>query len=203
MLLILASAAVSREREPFSDKFRARLAADPSTASEERVILESLSALGRQLDKSVTADEVASEIGAKIGEILAQITRADALLRADFSAIRAEFESTRGAVPGLIAETKREILADIRQFHERLNGSLRGLGEAVAAAQDSWLDSSVEGIYDLAAFFDNASLRRVVVFFVAVQIVIVQAMLRIRQIDRYLLSRASAPQRQPALEAIA
>jgi hypothetical protein len=141
MLLFFLNFCVSRELESLNEKYRARLTANSSTVTEERVILESLASLGRQIDKSVTADEVKFEIASKIGEILDQITEADVLLRHDFNDIRAEIQATWEEVPQLINSAKKQILGDIWEFQIRLNGSLQTLLETATVDKEDWIDS--------------------------------------------------------------
>jgi hypothetical protein len=200
MLLFLASLSVSRQLESLTEKYKTRLTENTSIANEELVILESLADLGRQVDKSVTADEVESEISSKIAEILDQVNRADALFRQDFADVRVELQTTREAVPELISFAKSQILEDIRQIQIRLNGTLEGLVKSATTAHDDWFDLSVQDLYELREFFGSWSLIQSFVFFVLVQIVIAHGMLHFRQLHCYFQQLAGQPRLQTSVE---
>jgi hypothetical protein len=201
MFALLACFSRSRELESLTEKYKARLELDPSVATEEQVILESLAELGRQVDKSVTTDEVQCEIGSKIDEILNHVNEADALLRGDFAAIRTEIRTTREAVPQYIEMAKQQILDDIQQFSFRLNISLQGLVDSAATAHENWMTSSVEDLHEMMEFFLNSSLLFSVVFFVFVQVVVAQAILHVRELNRYWRQRADQKKTATGMEA--
>jgi hypothetical protein len=173
MLVVLAICSAGRKFESILDKYQPQLKESPSLAREEETILFALSDLARQVDKSVTAEEVKSEINAKIAEILENVENADSVLRQDFAAVHAEFETTRTAVADLVESAKKQISDDIQQFRVNLIESLRLLARDSSEAHANWFSTSSGQLTELYAVLYHQSILRAAFFFVSFQILII------------------------------
>lgn len=185
-LFLLVISVQSRKLESIVDKYKEQLKTDSSVAKEEQAILWSLAELARQVDKSVTAEEVESEIGAKINEILERVEIADAVLRKDFNAMRFEFATTKQAVNTLIESAKEQIVEDMELFKKQLIDSLQALVETSGNAQEGWVKSSYERVHDTFGSLKNSSLIRSVIFFVCFQVLLVFGLIFYKKLDNQL-----------------
>ncbi|KAK8888501.1 hypothetical protein M9Y10_039580 [Tritrichomonas musculus] len=176
----------SRKLESLVEKYKAQLQNNTSLAKEEQAILWSLAELARQVDKSVTAEEVESEIGAKINEILERVEIADAVLRKDFNSMRFEFATTKQAVAELIQSAKKQIVDDMQQFKTQLIESLKTLVETSGTAQEGWVKNSHEKVKDTFGSLKSSSLIRSVIFFVCFQILLVFGLVFYKKLDNQL-----------------
>jgi hypothetical protein len=186
MLALLALFSASRKLESLVEKYKEQLKDSPSPAKEEQAILWSLAELARQVDKSVTSEEVESEIGAKINEILERVEIADAVLRKDFNAMRIEFATTKQAVADLIQSAKGQIVDDMQQFKAQLIESLEALVKTSSTAQDGWVKSSYDRLRDTFGSLKSSSMVRSVVFFVCFQILLVLGLVFYKKLDNQL-----------------
>lgn len=180
------SLATSRKLESLVEKYKAQLQNNSSLAKEEQAILWSLAELARQVDKSVTAEEVESEIGAKINEILERVEIADAVLRKDFNSMRFEFATTKQAVAELILSAKKQIVDDMQQFKTQLIESLKTLVETSGSAQEGWVKNSHEKVKDTFGSLKSSSLIRSVIFFVCFQILLIFGLVFYKKLDNQL-----------------
>lgn len=184
---LLLSLGSSRKIETIVDQYKEQLKEDPNNpAKEEQAILWSLAELARQVDKSVTAEEVESEIGAKINEILERVDIADNLLRKDFAAMRTEFGNTKQAVTELVNSAKSQIVQDMNQFKTQLIESLQALVDTSVAAQDGWVSTSHEKIADTFGSLKNTSMVRSIIFFVCFQVLLVFGIIFYKKLERQL-----------------
>ncbi|OHT06295.1 hypothetical protein TRFO_25620 [Tritrichomonas foetus] len=186
ILFVLLGLASSRKLESLVEKYKSQLQENPSIAKEEQAILWSLAELARQVDKSVTAEEVESEIGAKINEILERVEIADAVLRKDFNAMKFEFATTKQAVSELIKSAKTQIVDDMQQFKTQLIDSLQALVETSGNAQEGWVKSSHDKVKDTFGSLQNSSLIRSIIFFVCFQILLVFGLVFYKKLDNQL-----------------
>jgi hypothetical protein len=183
MLFTFVLWASARKFESILEKYQPQLKESPSIAQEEETILYALSDLARQVDKSVTAEEVKSEINSKITEILENVENADFMLRQDFQAVRVEFNATRTAVGELVLSAHKQISDDIQQFRHNLIESLHILARDSSEAHTRWfLDSS--GRFDeLFEVLGNWDMLRAGFFFVSFQILLAIAIKFRKKID--------------------
>jgi sugar-specific transcriptional regulator TrmB len=186
MLGLLALLSASRKLESLVEKYKEQLKDSPSPAKEEQAILWSLAELARQVDKSVTSEEVESEIGAKINEILERVEIADAVLRKDFNAMCMEFATTKQAVADLIQSAKGQIVDDMQQFKAQLIESLEALVKTSSNAQDGWVKSSYDRLRDTFGSLKSSSMVRSVVFFVCFQILLIFGLVFYKKLDNQL-----------------
>jgi hydrogenase maturation factor len=186
MLAILCLLASSRKLESLVDKYKEQLKESPSQAKEEQAILWSLAELARQVDKSVTAEEVETEIGAKINEILERVEIADAVLRKDFNAMRFEFQTTKTAVAELIQSAKAQIVEDMQQFKTQLIESLESLVQTSTTAQEGWVQSSYERLRSTFGNLKSSSMIRSIIFFVCFQVLLVFGLIFYKKLDNQL-----------------
>ena len=177
----------SRKLESIVDKYKDQLAKDPSPEKEEQAILWSLAELARQVDKSVTAEEVETEIGDKINEILERVEIADAVLRKEFNMMRLEFSMTKTAVNQLIESAKTQIVEDMNTFKKQLIESLQSLVSTSSAAQQNWQENSETNIKDTMQKLQKTSLMRSIIFFVCFQILLVFGLIFYNKLQRQLL----------------
>jgi ribosomal protein S6 len=186
MLAFLALLASARKLESLVEKYKEQLKDSSTPAKEEQAILWSLAELARQIDKSVTSEEVESEIGAKINEILERVEIADAVLRKDFNAMRMEFATTKQAVADLIQGAKGQIVDDMQQFKAQLIESLEALVRTSSNAQDGWVKSSYDRLRDTFSGLKSSSMVRSIVFFVCFQILLVLGLVFYKKLDKQL-----------------
>lgn len=176
----------SRKLESLVEKYKEQLKDNASISKEEQAILWSLAELARQVDKSVTAEEVESEIGAKINEILERVEIADAVLRKDFNSMRFEFATTKQAVANLIQSAKTQVIDDMQQFKTQLLESLNSLVETSENAQEGWVKNSHDKVKDTFGSLRNSSLIRSVIFFVCFQILLFFGLVFYKKLDNQL-----------------
>lgn len=176
----------SNKLESIVDKYKEQLKENSTVAKEEQAILWALAELARQVDKSVTAEEVESEIGAKINEILERVEIADAVLRKDFNSMRFEFASTKTAVAELIESAKAQIVEDMQQFKTQLIESLQSLVETSAEAQDGWVKNSYERVRDTFGSLKSSSMIRSIIFFVCFQVLLIFGLIFYKKLDNQL-----------------
>ena len=176
----------SRKLESLVQKYKDQLKEDSSVAKEEQAILWSLAELARQVDKSVTAEEVEYEIGSKINEILERVEIADALLRKDFNAMRDEFATTKAAVANLVESAKQQIVNDMEQFKKQLIESLQALIDTSGQAQDNWIQSSYDRVRDTFGSLRSSSMIRSVIFFICFQVLLVFGLIFYKKLDNQL-----------------
>lgn len=186
MLVLLFGLASARKIESLVEKYKEQLKDSPSIAKEEQAILWSLAELARLVDKSVTAQEVESEIGAKINEILERVEIADAVLRKDFNAMRYEFATTKQAVAELIDSAKSQIVEDMQQFKQQLIGSLEALVDSSKTAQEGWLQASFDRLVGTYKSLKTSSMYRSIIFFVIFQILLVFGLVFYKKLDNQL-----------------
>ncbi|KAH0794980.1 AAA family ATPase [Histomonas meleagridis] len=185
-VLFLFSFAASRKFESIVNKYKEQLKGDHSVAKEEQAILWSLAELARQVDKSVTAEEVETEIGSKINEILERVEIADAVLRKDFNSMRQEFTATRDAVSSIVEGAKQQIINDMALFKAQLIDSLRELATTSGNAQEGWVKNSYQRVQDTFGNIKNTSLIRSVIFFVCFQVLLVLGLIFYKKLDNQL-----------------
>ena len=186
-LSIFISFASARKFNSLVEKYKEQLEKDPNNiAKEEQAILWSLAELARQVDKSVTAEEVESEIGAKINEILERVEIADSLLRKDFASMRLEFGNTKEAVNKLVESAKQQIVQDMNQFKTQLIDSLQALVDTSVAAQDGWVSTSHDKIVDTFGSLKNTSMMRSIIFFVCFQVLLIFGIIFYKKLERQL-----------------
>ncbi|EAY11304.1 hypothetical protein TVAG_343980 [Trichomonas vaginalis G3] len=176
----------SRKLENLVEKYREQLKENSTIAKEEQAILWSLAELARQVDKSVTAEEVEFEIGSKINEILERVEIADALLRKDFNAMRVEFAKTKQDVALLVEGAKKQIVDDMEEFKKQLIESLKSLVETSGQAQDSWIRSSYDRVRDTFGSLRSSSMTRSIIFFVCFQILLIFGLIFYKKLDNQL-----------------
>lgn len=176
----------SRKLENLVEKYREQLKENSTIAKEEQAILWSLAELARQVDKSVTAEEVEFEIGSKINEILERVEIADALLRKDFNAMRVEFATTKAAVAELVESAKKQIVDDMELFKKQLIKSLQALVDTSGQAQDNWIRSSYDRVRDTFGSLRSSSLTRSIIFFVCFQILLIFGLVFYKKLDNQL-----------------
>lgn len=186
MFLLLLSLTASRKLESLVDKYKEQLKDSPSVAKEEQAILWSLAELARQVDKSVTAEEVETEIGAKINEILERVEIADAVLRKDFNAMRFEFATTKQAVTELIQSAKTQIVDDMEHFKSQLIQSLNGLVDSSRNAQEGWMQTSFDRLVGTYSTLKTSSMYRSIIFFVIFQILLILGLVFYKKLDKQL-----------------
>ena len=186
-LSLFLSFTSARKFNSLVEKYKEQLEKDPNNkAKEEQAILWSLAELARQVDKSVTAEEVESEIGAKINEILERVEIADSLLRKDFAAMRLEFGNTKEAVTKLVESAKEQIVQDMNQFKTQLIESLQALVDTSVAAQDGWVSTSHDKIVDTFGSLKSTSMMRSIIFFVCFQILLLFGIIFYKKLERQL-----------------
>lgn len=186
IIFAILSLASARKYESIVDKYKEQLKTNPTVEKEEQAILWSLAELARQVDKSVTAEEVETEIGAKINEILERVEIADAVLRKDFNAMRFEFATTKQAVAQLIESAKAQIVEDMQQFKSQLIESLEALVETSQEAQSGWVKTSFSRVKDTFGSLKSSSMTRSIIFFVCFQILLVFGLIFYKKLDNQL-----------------
>ena len=184
--VLFATFSFCRQLDSLVEKYKSQLMDNPSLEKEEQAILWSLAELARQVDKSVTAEEVETEIGYKINEILERVEIADAVLRKDFNAMRYEFATTKKAVNDLIQSAKSQIMDDMQQFKSQLIESLQTLVETSGNAQEGWVKSSHERVKDTFGSLKSSSMTRSVIFFICFQILLVLGFVFYKKLDAQL-----------------
>jgi phosphoglycerate-specific signal transduction histidine kinase len=186
MLALLVFLSSSRKFDSLVQQYKDQLSESSSPAKEEQAILWALAELARQVDKSVTAEEVESEIGAKINEILERVEIADSVLRKDFAAMQQEFATTKQAVADLIESAKAQIVEDMQQFKTQLIQSLESLVRTSSSAQDGWVKSSYDRLKDTFGGLKSSSMRRSVIFFACFQVLLVLGLVFYKKLDNQL-----------------
>ncbi|KAH0791032.1 hypothetical protein GPJ56_005167 [Histomonas meleagridis] len=184
--LFLFSFAASRKFDSIVNKYKEQLKEDHSVAREEQAILWSLAELARQVDKSVTAEEVETEIGSKINEILERVEIADAVLRKDFNSMRSEFTATRDAVSSIVEGAKQQIVSDMMLFKTQLIDSLQNLAETSGSTQKGWVQNSYKKVQDTFGNLKNTSIIRSVIFFACFQVLLVLGLIFYKKLDNQL-----------------
>lgn len=176
----------SRKLESLVEKYRDQLKENSTIAKEEQAILWSLAELARQVDKSVTAEEVESEIGDKINKILERVEITDNVLRKDFNAMRFEFANTKQAVSELIEDAKKQIVADMDLFKKQLIESLNALVETSEQAQKGWLSTTYDNVVNIFSGMKNSSFYRSLIFFTCFQVLLIFGLVFYKKLDNQL-----------------
>lgn len=186
MLFLLFSFVFSRKLESLVEKYKKQLGQNPSIEKEEQAILWSLAELARQVDKSVTAEEVELEIGHKINEILERVEIADAILRKDFQNMREEFDKTKEAVKELVSNAKQQIEDEMENFKKQLIMSLQALVDTSGQAQENWVQNSVDKLDDTFTSLKTVTLTRSIIYFVCFQILLIFGVIYYKKLERQL-----------------
>jgi hypothetical protein len=175
MLGFVFLCATARRPESLLDKYKQQLNVSSSKADEEEAILFALSDLALQVDKSVTTDEVKSEISSKISEILENVENADSVLRRDFESLRTEFSETKAAVADLVQSAKTQITEELQQFKQNLIDSLYQVAAESSEVHHRWFGESSDKLADLFVFLHSRALWPTLGFFLSFQVLIVAA----------------------------
>ena len=186
LIPLLAVFAESRKFESLVDKYKEQLKDSSSTEKEEQAILWSLAELARQVDKTVTAEEVESEIGSKIQDILERVEIADGILRKDFAEMRYEFAITKKSITELVEDSKAKIIQDMEQFKNELVDNLQQLVETSNEAQQGWVQNSYENVRKTFSGIKTSSLTRSVIFFVCFQVLLAFGLIFYKKLDKQL-----------------
>lgn len=186
ILVALLYIGASKSNENIVDKYIQQLKENNTDSREKQAILWSLAELSRQIDKSMTSDEVETEIGAKINEILERVELADTILRKDFNSMRMEFEITKQEVNALIESAKRQILEDMELYKEQLIESLNNLMEISEDAQAGYIDSSKKKVTKVFGSLKSKALIRTSVFFVCFQVLLLFGIVFYKKLDNQL-----------------
>jgi hypothetical protein len=188
MIIFFLLFASSRRPESLLEKYKNQLNISSSQADEEEVILCALSDLAYQVDKSVTTDEVKSEISSKISEILENVENADSVLRHDFESLRTEFVETKAAVADFVQCAKGQIREELQQFKLRLIDSLYKVAADSSEAHHRWFGESSDKFADAFELVQTREFWMAVGFFLLLQVLIVIAVGFRRKLDDRLRS---------------
>ena len=172
MLLLLAFLSASKKFVSVVDDFKSQLAQSRSENREDYAILWALAELARQVDKSVTGEEVAAEIGSRISEILERLEVTDTVLKRDFDAMHFEFQATKSTVEDIIADAKRHIIKDIEAYKAHLIESLQALVYSSKHAQEDFVNRNVDKLTGTYQSMRTSSDVRSIVFFLIFQVVL-------------------------------
>lgn len=185
-LLVLASLCVSKESVSVAREFKEQLGRDRSPNKEDRAILWALAELARHVDKSVTGEDVAAEIGSKINEILERLEITDTVLRKDFEAMQFEFQATKKTVETVMEDAKKHIMKDIDEYKKTLLESLEMLSMSSKEAQEGFLQKNVDKLTGAYRDMTTSSDTRSIIFFGIFQVILILGLVFYKKLEKQL-----------------
>lgn len=154
--------------------------------NEEQAIIWSMAELARNVDKTVTADEVEDEIGSRIHDIVDKIDSADTMMRKDFNSIRFQIGQSKQVLSGVIESTKHHIMDDMETFKTELQKALKSLVDTNLQVQEQWSENSKHNLNSMFSKLKNKSIRNSIIFFVFFQVLLVLGIVFYKKLERQL-----------------
>ena len=178
--------AESRKTENRVYDYIDQLNKNDTVENEEQAIIWSMAELARNVDKTVTADEVEDEIGSRIHDIVDKIDSADTMMRKDFNSIRFQIGQSKQVLSGVIESTKHHIMDDMETFNTELQKALKSLVDTNLQVQEQWSENSKHNLNSMFSKLKNKSIRNSIIFFVFFQVLLVLGIVFYKKLEKQL-----------------
>ncbi|EAY13431.1 hypothetical protein TVAG_205990 [Trichomonas vaginalis G3] len=186
LVFLFTILADSRRLESLVQKYKEQVAKDRTIDKEEEAILWALAEFGQQLDKTVTGEEVSTEIGDRLNQILERVDITDALLRKDFNEMKFEFNQAKEQIRNLVESSKFQIMDEMEAFRDKLTIALQQLVDANKEVQNRSGSKVSITAKHVVQKLRNKAIRRSLIFFVAFQVLLACGVIFYKKLERQL-----------------
>ena len=185
-LLFLFHFSSSRKTDNRVLQYKKQYEQNPTNENAEQAILWSLAELARSVDKSITADEVESEIGYKLHEVVEKADIINVAIKKEFNQMRFEFMQAKDSMLQLIESSKQQLNEEMQNFKQELETALKSLVETSDEAKDIFANTVEQNSRATYSKLKNASIRNSVIFFVFFQGALLCGIIFYKKLDKQL-----------------
>ena len=159
----------SRKTENRVEQYKKQYEENPTQENAEQAILWSLAELARSVDKTITTDEVETEIGEKVHEVLEKSDIVNVAIKKEFNQMRFEFAQAKESMIQVIDSAKAQINEEMQTFKRELEEAIKSLVDTSDQAKDVFAQNVRRNSRRAIHLMKNKSIRNSIIFFVIFQ----------------------------------